>query len=180
MKAPRLLAICSFVLLAVSATAQMPDLTPPKQISDLAWSVGEWSGSVHWTMEGTPEMDSNVGLKISIEGQFLKEESTQDMMGMAMTETAYMGWNDKESRYDCWSFTNFAPTPRLEHGKVDGKNWTMESEPWVGMGQATTGRSTITMVSDSEMKMTLEFKTGDTWTKVAEGTLKKKTASATK
>lgn len=177
MRASRVLAAISFLVLGASAFAQVPDLNPPKQITDLSWSVGEWSGTMHWDMQGQ-QSDGPTTLVIDMEGQFLRQKSTQEVMGMAMTETAYMGWNEKDKRYDCWSFTNFAPTPRLEHGTVNGNTWVMESEPWDVMGQLTTGRSTVTKVSDTEMKMVLEFKMGDTWTKVSEGTLKKKPAAA--
>ncbi len=179
MKTSRVFAVASFLVVAAYSIGQgAPDLVPPKQISDLSWSVGEWSGSIHWTEPGTPEMDVTTNLVIDMEGQFLREKMTQDMMGTPITETAYMGWNEKEKRYDCWAFSNFAATPRLEHGTIDGTKWVFESEPWTVMGQPVVGRSTVVRVSDTEMKMTLEFKMGDNWTKVAEGTLKKKVAAA--
>ena len=154
-------------------------MDPPKEISDLKWCLGEWSGTMHWSMQGQ-ESDSPSKLKIDFDGQFLREVSTQEMMGMSLVETAYMGWNEKEKRYDCWAFSNFAPTPRVEHGTVDASKWVFESEPWTVMGQVTVGRSTVTRVSDTEMKMTLEFKDGDNWNKVAEGTMKKKTSQTAK
>jgi hypothetical protein len=174
MKTSRAIAAASFLVVAAFSIGQnASDLKPPKQISDLSWSVGKWSGSIHWTEPGTPEMDVMTTLVIDLEGQFLREKMTQEMMGLPITETAYMGWNEKEKRYDCWAFSNFAASPRIEHGTIDGKKWVFESEPWAVMGQSVVGRSTVVMVSDTDMRMTLEFKMGDNWAKVAEGTLKK-------
>jgi hypothetical protein len=53
----------------------------------------------------------------------------------------------------------------------------MESEPWMvaGMPAPTASRMTITKKSDTEISALMEFKQGNDWVKISEGTLKKKT-----
>ena len=173
MKAVRLVAALIFIFASISVFAQTANLNPPKEITDLSWCLGEWSGSMHWTMQGTPAMDVATTLKVDMDGQFLREMFSQDMSGTAITETSYLGWNEKDKRYDRWIFTNYAPNPRIEHGTINGDVRVMESEPWNVMGQTTAGRFTVTKVSNTEMKMMLEFKANDKWAKVSEGTFKK-------
>ncbi len=178
MRVARSFFVLSLVAFAACVLAQAPNMKPPKQIDDLAWCLGEWNGSMHWTMPGTPAMDVVTTLKFDMDGQFLREVASQDMQGTAITETTYTGWNDKDKKYDSWIFTNYAPNPRIQHGVINGNDWVMESEPWNVMGQTTSGRFTITKVSDTEMKIKLEFKpNGKPDQEVAEGTFKKKAAA---
>ena len=176
MRVSRVFTICPLFIICASGIAQTPNMKPPKQLDILTWCLGEWNGSMHWTMQGTPEMNVVTTLKFDMDGQFLREVASQDMQGTSITETTYTGWNDKDKKYDSWIFTNYAPNPRIQHGEVKGNDWVMESEPWDVMGQVTSGRFTITKVSDTEMKIKLEFKAnGKSDQEVAEGTFKKKT-----
>jgi hypothetical protein len=130
-----------------------------------------------WTMPGTPPgMESKDSWKVEMEGQFLKMTSKTDFGMFQMTETSYLGWNAVAKKYDCWVFSNMAPAPRIEHGGFVGDAWVMESEPWATGDAAppTTGRVSMTKKSDTEMQVLLEFKNGDKWDKVSEGTLTKK------
>jgi hypothetical protein len=174
MKAARLLSLLAFALAAIPAFAQMPET--PAEITKLAWAVGDWEGTMKWTMAGMPPgSESKDTWKVEIDGQFIKSTATTDMMGMSMKETSFVGWDAANNRYNGWGFSNWAPTPRIDHGTVNGDVWVMESEPWVVGGEApTVGRSTVTRKSDTEMTYLLEFKDGDKWNKIAEGTFKKK------
>jgi hypothetical protein len=148
----------------------------PAELKKLEWMVGDWSSSVKWTMPGMPEMDSNMSVKIAWDGPFLKATSTMEMQAMKFTETQYMWWDAGKKKYASHTFTSFAATPRVEYATLDGNKFVSTSEPWdVGMaGGPTTGRTTFTKKSDSEFAFVLEFKNGDAWGKVAEGTFKKK------
>ena len=171
----RLHFLAVYILTLVSACSfgqQMPDTTPPKQITDLAWCVGDWSASVNWTAPGMPTTSQDT-LHCEIDGQFLKMQLTSDMGGFKMTETSYTGWDGANKRYTSYAFSNISPEPRIEHGSYSGDTWVSESEPWHVMGQETIGRATSTKKSDTEMTMLLEFKMGDNWTKIPEGTFKK-------
>ena len=175
MKTPRAALALLLTLFAALSFAQAP-LTAPKEITDLSWAHGDWEGKIKFSMAGMPESEGAQTWKVEPEGQFLKMTTVTDMMGMKMTEIAYLGWNADSKRYDCWTFTNFAPTPRVEHGTIDDKVWTFLSEPWTvpGMPGAIVGRATMNRKSDKEMTMLLEFKEGDKWVKQAEGSFTKK------
>ena len=165
-----LLAVCGF---AVCAVAQQGP-TPPAELEKLAYMLGDWEGTFSWTMPGM-EGDMKMQLKCEMDGMFLRQTSKMDMQGAVATESAFFGWNAAESRWDVWTFTNFAPTPRIEHGTLEGSVLTVTSEPWAveGMGEVVS-RSTISKASDSEVSFKLEFKQGDQWMEVAHGLLKKK------
>ena len=163
-----------FISVASAFGAQEPTMAPPPELKKLQFLVGEWTGKMKWSMPGMTEA-SDMPFKVEWEGQFLKTTSTMTMAGMSMVETAYIGWDAKRKDYTSWTFTNFAPQPRIEHGKFEGDKFVSVSEPWdVGMGEPTTGRATITKVTDIMVNFMLEFKEGDKWNKVAEGTFTKK------
>lgn len=160
--------------LTTGAFAQMPSLEPPAEVSALKWMVGEWTSKMHWTMEGQ-EMDVDMTLKNEFEGQFLKQTSVTDMMGMKFNEVGYLGYDKAKKKYFMYTFTNFGPTPRIEWGTFENNRMVMISEPWdAGMGAPMTSRATLTKKSDTEVHFLLEFKNGDKWDKVGEGTFKKK------
>ena len=61
---------------------------------------------------------------------------------------------------------------------MNGNVITFISEPWnVGMpGGPTVSRATITKKSNDEYTFVLEFKNGDKWDKVGDGSAKRKAA----
>ena len=88
-----------------------------------------------------------------------------------------MAWDAKEKKFVSWTFTNYAPMPRVDKGTMTGNTFVSISEPWDAPGmEGTVGRFTMIKKSDSEMTFVLEFKEGDSWSKVADGGYKKKTA----
>lgn len=170
MKAGYLLAA---VFAACAASAQGP-MEPPAELKKLDWMLGEWTSTVKWTYQ--MEMDVPYTVKCEWDGQFLKSTSKMDLMGMAMTQTAYYGWDAAAKKYRGWTFTNFSPEPRIESGTVSGDTLVMISEPWnVGTGELVVGRMTLTKKGATELHVVLEFKEGDKWVNAAEGTFKKKT-----
>jgi len=150
-------------------------MTPPEEIRKLGWMVGEWNGKWKWLMEGM-EGDVVMTLKNEFEGQFLKTTSSMDMMGAKFNEVGFIGWDSSKKRYSSWTFTNFAPLPRIEHGSFEGNKFVFISEPWTVTPEETVvSRATLTKTSDNEISFLLEFKQDEKWEKVAEGTFKKKT-----
>ncbi len=165
------------MLMSVGAVyaAQEPVMAPPPELKKMQFMVGEWTGKMKWTMAGVPAESSDMPFKVEWAGQFLKTSSTMTMAGMSMVETGYIGWDAKRKDYTSWTFSNFAPMPRIEHGKFEGDKFISVSEPWdTGMGEPTVGRATTTKVTDIMISFLLEFKEGDKWNKVAEGTFTKK------
>jgi hypothetical protein len=170
----RIALIAAWLAMSLVSVAQdMPSMEPPPELKKLEWMLGDWTIDSHWDMNGQ-EFDSAGTLKVSWEGQFLKMVSSSDMMGAKFDETSYLGYDAKEKKYVLWSFTNWAPTPRVERGNFEGEAFVTVSDPWDVAGQTVTGRATQKKVSDTEATMTLEFKMGDSWVKVAESKAKKK------
>jgi hypothetical protein len=156
------------------AFAQAPSMDSAPELKKLDWYIGKWSGKVKWTMPGMPEAEEAMSFTNTWDGQFLKSTSVMDMMGMKMTESSYLGWNPKEKRYESYTFTNFAPTPRIEHGEMKGENtMVFTSLPWDVGGMEMSSRATLVKKSDTEVSFVLEFKMGDKFEKAGEGTFKK-------
>lgn len=164
----------ALALLACSLVkAQVPDMTPPSQITDLKWMEGTWTGKGTFSIGGT-SMDVTASTTYSFEGQFLKGVSVSDFGVMKMEETMYTGWDAGKSGFVCYAFTNMAPSPRIERGKMEGGVMTMTSDPWEIMGSSTVSRATMTKVSDTKVKFKLEFKNGDNWDLVSDMEMTKK------
>lgn len=170
----RILVVLAFALVSVMGMAQAPDLAPPPELKKLDWYIGEWSGKVKWSMMGMPPTEEETSFKNEWEGQFLKSTSIMTMSGMKMTEVGFIGWNPKTKLYDAYIFTNFAPMPRIEHGEADATRFIFTSEPWAVGGMEIVGRATMNKKSADELGFVLEFKMGEKWEKVGEGTFKKK------
>lgn len=172
MRTVRSILVAFVVAAAAAAFSQEPPSLSP-ELKALEWQLGTWEGTVKWSMPGM-EGDSKMTMKCEWEGLFMKQSSTTEFQGMKMLEVGYVGFDPEKKKYSFHTFTSFAPTPRVEWGTVTGDKVEFVSEPWNVMGQSTTSRSTVTKKSASEIAFVLEFKQGDSWSKVAEGTFKKK------
>ncbi len=172
MKAVKSMFLAVMLGVAALASAQLPEVSA--EVKALDWMLGEWSGTVKWTMMGT-ETDAQMTLKAEREGLFLKRNTTTELMGMKMTEVSYTGWDDKKKKYWSHVFTNFGSGPRIESGDKNGDAFVSVSEPWDAgpEREPITGRISYTKKGD-DMLYVLEFKMGEKWEKVAEGTFKKK------
>lgn len=147
----------------------------PAELKKLEWMLGEWTGKWTWHIPGM-EGEMTMTLKNEYEGHFIKKTSVMTMEGMTSKEACYMGWDASKRRFSCWTFTDFAPTPRIEHATMDGDKLIFISEPWdVGMPEGPiVSRATLTKKSDKEIVFLVEFKQGENWTKAADGSFKKK------
>ena len=167
-----LFAVVAALLSAVSIS-QEPSTAPPPELKKLEWMVGDWVTNMKWLQPGA-EMEMPGTMKVEWDGQFLKTSSVMEAGPMKMTETQYLGWDAKSKKYVGYTFTNFAPTPRIERGDYDGTKLVGVSDPWDAPGMPNIiGRGMIVRKNDNEGTFTLEFKNGDTWTKVAKGTYKR-------
>ena len=154
---------------------QVPDMSPSAEMQKWDWMVGEWTSTSTWNMPDVPEMGVETTMKVEWDGQFLRQTSVSDFDGfMKMTETMMFGYDPNKEKYHSTSFTNMAPTPRIEWGTLEGDTLVMVSEPWQIMGDESVSRATLVKVSDDEMKFKLEFKYGDEWTVISDGTFKRK------
>lgn len=167
-------ALISLAAMPVVAFANAQQADVPAELKAMSFMVGTWKGKVTWSMPGMDPATEESTIVNTWSGQFLKSESKMNVGGMEMVETTYIGWDPEKKKYSSHAFTNIAATPRIEWGVAkDANTFVFESEPWDVMGQKTVGRGTMAKVSDTEIKFMLEFKTGDSWMKVAEGTYKK-------
>jgi hypothetical protein len=170
----KILLMAAASIVSAFCFGQTPDLAPPAEMKKFEWMVGEWASKSTWTMTGMPPMEVASTFKAEWDGQFLKQTAVSDFVGfMKMTESMYMGYDAKKGEYVSYAFTNFAPTPRVEHGKLNGDVLVMVCDSWEVMGEVSSSRVTLTKVSNDEVKIKLEFKEGDMWTTVTDGVYKR-------
>lgn len=162
-----------FAIVSAAALSGAQDMTPPKELKKLDWMLGTWSGKMKWTMPGMGG-DAEMKFTATMEGMFQKQVSTMTMDGQETLEVSYLGYDPKKKVYTCWTFTNFAPTPRVDRITMSGNKTVFISQPWeVGMpGGPTTSRATL-IRSGNKISMTLEFMMGKKWSKVASGSFSK-------
>ena len=159
-------------LVAAASVSLAQSFPAPKEVTNLKWMEGTWTGAGKFTMMGESQ-DCTVSLKNKLDGMFLFSDMTTTVGGVPMTEKSYIGWNAAKKQYDMWAFASFSTSPRIEHGKMEGNAMVFESEPWDVMGMTMISRSTMTKKSDTEVVFKLEFKEGDKWGPAMELTLKK-------
>jgi beta-galactosidase/beta-glucuronidase len=168
-----LLSVAMFTYASIASAAQAPNPTP--ELDKLDWARGEWTGTLKFSMSGHLTADFTASLKFERETNFLKSTAKFSTEGMEILETAYIGFDPKEKVYKAWTFSNQAPTPRLDKGTITADSMVFVSEPSdAGMGEPMSSRMTMTKKGDKEMVFLLEFLVGDKWEKAAEGTLTKK------
>lgn len=158
----RLLISAIVLVPVVSALAQ--DMSAPKEVRDLAWMVGTWSGSGKIAFGGH-ETDITSTMAVSFDGQFLKEVSSDKSSQYELTKTSMIGWDPTKKEYVSYTFTNIAPTPRIEHGNMDGNKLVMVSDPWEAEGMKLVGRETMSKISDTKCGLVIEAKISDKWEK---------------
>ena len=167
----RLLTAALLIMPMVSVFAQ--DMSPPKEVKDLGWMVGTWSGSGKMAFGGH-ETEITTTMTVSFEGQFLRAVSTDKSAQFTTTKTTMTGWDAAKGQYTSYSFTNFAPTARIGHGKLDGSKLEMTSDPWEAEGMTAVVRETMSNISDTKCGLLMEFKNGDKWVKAMDYVLTKK------
>lgn len=166
--------LAGLIALSAVTVAQMPKAEPSAEMKKLDWQVGSWVGNVKWTMPGM-EGDSTMTWKTEWDGPFLKSTSVMEVGGEKVTETGFVTFDQASKKYVMWTFTNMSVNPRIERGTLEGNSLVTVSDPWdVGMGEPSISRATVKKVSDKECTFALEFKMGDEWAPVANGTFKKK------
>lgn len=165
-----LLAVVLFVVPIISLSQ---DLGPPKEVKDLGWMVGTWSGSGKISFGGH-EVEITSTMTVSFDGQFLKEVSSDKSAGSTLTKTTMTGWEAAKSQYISYTFTNAAPTARIAHGKLNGGKLEMVSDPWEAEGFTMVARETMSKISDTKCGMLMEYRNGDKWLKGMDFVLTKK------
>lgn len=155
--------IATAALLSITTASALAQ-EMPKQVADLGWMVGTWSGSGKIAFGGH-ETEITSTITASFDGEFLKTVSADKSAGFTLTKTAMIGWDAAKGEYLCYTFTNISPSARIEHGKLEGNKLVMVSEPWEAEGMKLVGRETISKITDSQYGLVLEAKIGDEWEK---------------
>lgn len=167
----KLLSITTLLLASASVFAQ--DMKSPKEVTDLAWMIGTWSGEGKMSFGGQ-EAPVKTTMVVTFDGQFVKAVSTTEEGGMTMRETMMLGWNEDTKMYDSYTFTSFAPTPGIKHGKIEDGKLVLVSEPWKVQGMSFVSRATYAKVSDSKLRMGMDFKSATGWDTALDMQLSKK------
>lgn len=167
------LALALVTLLSLSVIASTQELAPPKEISNLSWIVGTWSGSGKISFGGN-ETPITSTATVSIDGQFLKAVTADSSSGFTLSKTTMTSWEAAKSQYTSYSFTNIAPTARIAHGKSETDKMVMVSEPWTAEGMTAVFRESLSKVSDKKIELVLEMKMGEKWSQMLDIVLTKK------
>lgn len=138
----------------------------PAEIKALDWMVGNWEGKGTFSAQGQT-VDVIVVWSVKKDGPFLRLETKQTLLGMDMTESAFIHWDSKKKEYVVTSYSNFAVTPRIERGSLKDGVLTTICEPWEVAGTVTVGRSTMKLVTKDEIEFMIDMKEGDTWTEAS-------------
>ncbi|MCH7540120.1 MAG: DUF1579 family protein [Proteobacteria bacterium] len=170
----KILLMAAASIISAFCWGQVPEMGPSDEIKKFDWMVGEWHSKTVWTMPGMGEVKVESNMRVEWDGQFLRQTAKIDFDGMIMTELSMFGYDPYKEKYYSSSFTNMAPTPRIEWGTFEDDTLVMVSEPWQIRGDESVSRATLVKVSDDEIKFKLEFKYGDSWTVVSDSVFKRK------
>ncbi len=154
-----LLMVALLVVPILSTRAQ--EMGPPKEVKNLGWSVGTWTGNGKIAFGGQ-ETPISSATTISY-GMFLKVVSSDKSTGFTMTKTAMIGWDAKKNEYISDTFTNMSPIARIAHGKVDGNKLIMVSNPLEAEGMSMVARETMLKVPATKVGSMMEYKMGEKW-----------------
>ncbi|MBS1705988.1 MAG: DUF1579 family protein [Armatimonadetes bacterium] len=158
-----------FAAVVASVAATVPaigqELKPLKEIENLSWMVGTWSGSGEISFGGN-KVTIKTTMVVSMDGQFLKATATDESSGFKMTKMTMTEWNAAKKQYISYTFTNIGSTARVAHGTFADKSLSMISDPWEAEGMTAVMRETVTKLDTTKCGYSLELKQDNKWAKV--------------
>lgn len=163
----------SILALLISSSIHTAQVTAAKEIRDLGWMVGTWSGSGKVSFGGR-QMEIATTMMVSFDGHFLKTVSEDKSSGFTMTKTTMTGWDARKHQFVSYTFTNISPSARIAYGKMEGDKLTMVSEPWEAEGMTAVMRETIKKATDTQIAYSLETRRGENWSQGMNFILSKK------
>lgn len=126
--------------------------------------VGQWVGKSKISFGGREtEIDSSY--TVTIDGMFLKSVAADRSNGFTLVKTTMMGWDEAKKEYISYTFTNIGATARIAHGKFEGGQLVMVSEPWSSEGQTAVVRETYSKDPSGRLGVTMEFQKDGGWVK---------------
>lgn len=159
-------------MVMVGALAQAQFAETPAPVRDLEWMVGTWEGVFPMSVQGM-QLEARTTMVVAKEGPFKRISMTQEIMGMAFRETAFLFFDGKELVMH--SFGEMSSRPRIERGTPSKERMVMLSEPWEVSGMGTfVSRTTMERKGDGGIAFKMEIKEGENWTTASSGTFTKK------
>ena len=101
----------------------MRNATPGEPHQQLAKLAGEWTYTTKLTMPGQEATESKGTAKMmmTLDGRFLHEQSQGEMMGMPITTTRVLGYNNATKNYEAvWTWTMSTGMLLLKGPSPDG------------------------------------------------------------
>lgn len=171
--------IClSFVVACVSnAFTQDPSTyATPKEVSQLDWMLGNYGGSMKFTMPGASPIDTKCNIKAgkTLGGRFVQSAVSYDLMGMKAEGMQLLTYDPAIKKFRGWWFDSMTSEGMEMDGTLSDGTLVMVSKPMniPGMGLATY-RATWKKASEKVVAFTMESKDGDKWVVIIEGKFEK-------
>ena len=144
----------------VSAIAQTSD--PPKEIADLSWMVGTWSGTGKNVYDGK-ETPFTTSMTVSRYGQTIQAVSTlTPPNGVELILTRMIGWDAVKRQYVSYTFSNMAGLPLISRGTLTNNKLVMLFDKW-GTDTTKVGRETMSKISDTKYGFRTEMRHDKKW-----------------
>ncbi len=148
---------------AAAMEAWMKSMKLGEQHGEFKKYVGEWTTSTKVMMPGAPEAPASTGsasFKLLMDGRFLEQTYSGNMMGMPMEGMGLMGFDNNRKLFVNTWVDNFSTGMMMMKGNKsqDGKTLTMigeMDEPMTGeMGKAI--RSQTKWLNENSFKFTMD------------------------
>ncbi len=158
-----------------AAAAQEMDMTPPAEMKEMAWLLGDWKGEMTFTFGEQPvKSTSKAKTTMGVGGRYVVSHQTYDMMGSAMGGLLLLTYDTEKKKWAFWWYDQMSAFPLeftgdFTNGKLVG---TSKPAPMPGMGELVY-RATYEKRSDGKVGFVLETQTGDSWVTLIEGAYEK-------
>jgi len=155
--------ICTTVLVCA---LQIGTTSPPVQISQLDFLLGDWTGSVQGSsvrldIERGPGKRS-LRFEVAVSGKNVA----------SFIDDGYIWWDKEPGAFRSLAMTSVSNDPRQEIGRLVDGTLVMVSEPFEVGGMSQRSRRSLKMASEG-LSFTLELREADVWKKRIEVVLKR-------
>lgn len=163
--------------LCYASYAQMPDMAPPKEMANLNWLLGTWTGNQEYSMGepgAKPEKGSaKITFKKALGGRFINGDHDMMMMGMKMTGTAMLTYDPSKKVWREYWFDSMTPEVlAFTGGPVNGE-YVLTSEPVAMNGMPETRYRASYAHKAGKMVFKLQMQAGENWQTIVTGTYTK-------
>lgn len=166
--------LISTTLLSGTALAQMPEMTPPKELEKLHAMVGTWKGKEKHFEPGAAEpmmADATITNTLVLGGHYLRGDYKTTIPGFGdFSGMEMLSYDPATKKYMLWWFDAASNTGMKCESASSGPEFVFISEPvdMPGMGK-TKMRITMNIKSPTVFTMKIEMEAGGQWQKFLEG-----------